>query len=40
MKYAPQLLIIETKEGIDKAITMGSENSCPLITVEADEWAL
>ena len=36
----PKLLTIEMMEGTDKAITMGCENSCPLTTVETDDWAL
>ncbi len=36
----PKLLTLEMMEGIDKAITMGCENSCPLTTVETDDWAL
>ena len=27
-------------EGIDKAITMDCENSCPLTTVETEDWGL
>lgn len=33
----PKLLTLEMMEGIDKAITMGCENSCPLTTVETDD---
>jgi protein-tyrosine-phosphatase len=36
----PRLLTLEMMEGIDKAITMGCENSCPLTTVETQDWAL
>ena len=36
----PKLLTLEMMEGVDKAITMGCENSCPLTTVETDDWAL
>ena len=39
-KNIPKLLTLEMMEGIDKAITMGCENSCPLTTVETDDWAL
>jgi arsenate reductase (thioredoxin) len=36
----PKLLTLEMMDGIDKAITMGCENSCPLTTVETEDWAL
>ncbi len=36
----PKLLTMEMMEGINKAITMGCENSCPLTTVETIDWAL
>ena len=36
----PKLLTLEMIEVADKAITMGCENSCPLTTVETDDWAL
>ena len=36
----PKLLTMEMMEGVDKAITMGCENSCPLTTVETDDWEL
>ena len=36
----PRLLTFAMMEGINKAITMGCENSCPLTTVETDDWAL
>jgi arsenate reductase (thioredoxin) len=36
----PKLLTLEMMEGIDKAVTMGCENSCPVTTVETLEWAL
>ena len=36
----PKLLTHEMMERVDKAITMGCENSCPLTTVETDDWAL
>jgi arsenate reductase len=39
-KNMPKLLSLEMMEGIDKAITMGCENSCPLTTVETEDWGL
>ncbi|HXZ30195.1 MAG TPA: arsenate reductase ArsC [Dehalococcoidia bacterium] len=39
-KNIPKLLTLEMMEGIDKAITMGCENSCPLTTVETEDWGL
>ena len=36
----PKLLTLEMMEGIDKAFTMGCENTCPLTTVETEDWAL
>jgi len=36
----PKLLTLEMMEGIDKAITMGCENSCHLTTVETEDWGL
>ncbi len=36
----PKLLTLEMMDGIDLAITMGCENSCPLTTVETRDWAL
>ncbi len=36
----PKLLTLEMMEGIDKAITMGCENSCPLTTVPTEDWGL
>jgi arsenate reductase len=36
----PKLLTLEMMEGVDIAVTMGCENSCPLTTVETDDWAL
>lgn len=36
----PKLLTLEMMEGIEKAITMGCENACPLTTVETLDWSL
>ena len=36
----PKLLTMEMMEGVDKAVTMGCENSCPLTTVETEDWGL
>jgi arsenate reductase len=36
----PKLLTLEMMEGIDKAITMGCENACPLTTVPTEDWGL
>lgn len=36
----PKLLSPDMMEGIEKAITMGCENACPLTTVETLDWAL
>lgn len=36
----PKLLALEMMEGIDRAIIMGCENSCPVTTVETDDWTL
>jgi arsenate reductase len=36
----PKLLTLEMMKGIDKAVTMGCENACPLTTVETVDWAL
>ena len=36
----PKLLTFEMMEGIDKAFTMGCENTCPVTTVETEDWAL
>ena len=36
----PKLLTFEMMEGIDKAVTMGCENTCPVTTVETEDWAL
>ena len=39
-KNIPKLLTLEMMEGVDKAITMGCENSCPVTTVETEDWGL
>ena len=36
----PKLLTMKMMEGIYRAITMGCENTCPLTTVETEDWAL
>ncbi len=36
----PKLLTLEMMQGIDKAITMGCENTCPVTTVETEDWDL
>ena len=36
----PRLLTLEMMQGIDKAITMGCENACPLTTVPTEDWGL
>jgi arsenate reductase (thioredoxin) len=36
----PKLLTLKMMDGVDAAITMGCENSCPYTTVETDDWAL
>jgi arsenate reductase len=36
----PKLLTLQMMEGIDKAVTMGCENACPLTTVETVDWGL
>lgn len=36
----PKLLTLETMDGIEKAITMGCEDTCPLTTVETEDWGL
>lgn len=36
----PKLLTMKMMEGVDKAITMGCEDGCPLTTVQTDDWAL
>ena len=35
-----KLLTPELMEGIDRAITMGCENTCPLTTVPSEDWQL
>jgi protein-tyrosine-phosphatase len=39
-KNKPKLLTFDMMKGIDKAITMGCENSCPYTTVETADWGL
>lgn len=36
----PKLLTFEMMEGIEKAITMGCEETCPVTTVETEDWGL
>ncbi len=36
----PKLLTMEMMERVDKTIAMGCEDSCPLTTVETDDWEL
>jgi len=36
----PKLLTLEMMEGIDRAITIGCQNACPLATVKTEDWAL
>jgi len=36
----PRLLTLEMMQDIDKAITMGCENACPLTTVPTEDWGL
>jgi len=36
----PKLLTLEMMEGIEKAITMGCENTCPVTTAETEDWGL
>lgn len=36
----PKLLTPEMMAGVDKAITMGCENTCPVTTVETEDWEL
>ncbi|MBI2869749.1 MAG: metalloregulator ArsR/SmtB family transcription factor [Chloroflexi bacterium] len=36
----PKLLTLDMMEGVDKVVTMGCENSCPLTTAETEDWAL
>ena len=39
-KNKPKLLTLEMMKGIEKAITMGCEEACPLTTVETEDWGL
>ena len=34
----PKLLTFEMMDGIEKAITMGCEETCPVTTVETEDW--
>jgi arsenate reductase (thioredoxin) len=36
----PKLLTFAMMKGIDKAVTMGCENTCPMTTVPTEDWAL
>ncbi len=36
----PKLLTPEMMEGIDKAVTMGCQNACPVTTVPTEDWGL
>ena len=36
----PKLLTLEMMEGIEKAITMGCEETCPMTTVPTEDWGL
>jgi arsenate reductase len=36
----PKLLTFEMMEGTEKAITMGCEETCPVTTVETEDWGL
>lgn len=36
----PKLLTFEMMEGIEKAITMGCEEACPVTTVATEDWGL
>jgi arsenate reductase len=36
----PKLLTMEMMEGIDRAITIGCEETCPLTTVPTEDWGL
>jgi protein-tyrosine-phosphatase len=36
----PKLLTYEMMEGIDRAITMGCEETCPVTTVKTEDWGL
>ena len=39
-KNKPKLLTLEMMEGIEKAITMGCEETCPMTTVPTEDWGL
>ena len=36
----PKLLTLKMMEGVDRAVTMGCKDGCPLTTVQTDDWAL
>jgi arsenate reductase (thioredoxin) len=36
----PKLLTLAMMKGIDKAVTMGCENTCPMTTVPTEDWVL
>jgi arsenate reductase len=36
----PKLLTFEMMEGVERVITMGCENTCPVTTVETEDWGL
>lgn len=36
----PKLLTVDMMEGIDRAITMGCKDTCPLTTVPTEDWGL
>lgn len=36
----PKKLTLEMMQGIDRAITMGCENACPLTTAPTEDWGL
>jgi arsenate reductase len=39
-KNKPKLLTLEMMDGIEKAITMGCEETCPVTTVPTEDWGL
>ncbi len=36
----PKLLTLKMMEGVDRAITMGCQDACPVTTVETVDWGL
>jgi len=36
----PKLLTLEILQGVEKVITLGCENACPVTTVETEDWDL